>query len=75
MSQEPEDDDLLPEYDLSSGERGKYFQRYQHGPSAIPGDLPEPDSAGDGDVPRPGSDQRTWTSLKGSYTGTPKPRK
>jgi hypothetical protein len=31
MSQEPEDDDLEPEYDFSGAVRGKYYQRYQQG--------------------------------------------
>ncbi len=29
MSQEPEDDDLEPEYDFSEAERGKYYPRSQ----------------------------------------------
>jgi hypothetical protein len=29
MSQEPEDDDLLPEYDFTGGIRGKYYEQYQ----------------------------------------------
>jgi hypothetical protein len=29
MSQEPEDDDLEPEYDFEGAVRGKYYQRYQ----------------------------------------------
>ena len=29
--QEPEDDELLPEYDFSQGVRGKHFREYQQG--------------------------------------------
>ena len=35
MSQEPEDDDLEPEYDFSGGVRGKYYQRYQQGTNVV----------------------------------------
>lgn len=42
MSQEPEDDDLLPEYDFSSGVRGKYYERYQQGTNVV---LLDPDVA------------------------------
>lgn len=31
MNQEPEDDDLEPEYDFSAAERGKYYPRSQEG--------------------------------------------
>ncbi len=34
MNQEPEDDDLEPEYDFSGAVRGKYYQRYQQGTKA-----------------------------------------
>jgi len=42
MSQEPEDDDLLPEYDFSGAVRGKYFERYRQGTNVV---LLEPDVA------------------------------
>ena len=42
MSQEPEDDDLQPEYDFSHAVRGKYYQRYQEGSNVI---LLDPDVA------------------------------
>ena len=42
MSQEPEDDDLLPEYDFSGAERGKYYERYRQGTNVV---LLEPDVA------------------------------
>ncbi len=35
MSQEPEDNDLEPEYDFSGAVRGKYYQRYQQGTNVI----------------------------------------
>jgi hypothetical protein len=35
MSQEPEDDDLAPEYDFSGAVRGKYYQRYQQGTNVV----------------------------------------
>ncbi len=35
MSQEPEDDDLEPEYDFSRAVRGKYYQRYQQGTNVV----------------------------------------
>ena len=41
MSQEPEDDDLEPEYDFSGAERGKYCQRYQQGTNGVPLDSEE----------------------------------
>jgi len=36
------DTDMLPEYDFSSGVRGKYFDRYQQGTNLV---LLEPDIA------------------------------
>ena len=42
MSQEPEDDDLEPEYDFSGAVRGKYYQRYQQGRNVV---LLDPDVA------------------------------
>jgi hypothetical protein len=42
MSQEPEDDDLLPEYDFSGAVRGKHYERYQQGTNVI---LLDPDVA------------------------------
>lgn len=42
MSQEPEDDDLLPEYDFSGAERGRYYERYRQGSNVV---LLEPDVA------------------------------
>lgn len=42
MSQEPEDDDLEPEYDFSGAVRGKYYQRYQEGTNVV---LLDPDVA------------------------------
>ena len=42
MNQEPEDDDLLPEYDFSGAVRGKYYERYQQGTNVV---LLEPDVA------------------------------
>ena len=42
MSQEPEDDDLLPEYDFSGTERGRYYERYGQGTNVV---LLEPDVA------------------------------
>jgi hypothetical protein len=35
MSQEPEDDDLEPEYDFSGTVRGKYYQGYQQGAKVV----------------------------------------
>ncbi len=35
MNQEPEDDDLLPEYDFSGAVRGKYYERYRQGTNVI----------------------------------------
>jgi hypothetical protein len=37
-----EDDDMLPEYDLSGGVRGKYVDRYRQGTNVI---LLDPDVA------------------------------
>jgi hypothetical protein len=42
MNHESEDDDLLPEYDFSKAERGKYFKRYQQGTNVV---FLEPDVA------------------------------
>jgi hypothetical protein len=42
MSQEPEDDDLLPEYDFTGGVRGKYYERYKQGTNVV---LLDPDVA------------------------------
>ena len=42
MSQEPEDDDLEPEYDFTGTVRGKYFERYQQGSNVV---LLDPDVA------------------------------
>lgn len=42
MNQEPEDDDLLPEYDFTGAVRGKYYERYRQGTNVV---LLEPDVA------------------------------
>lgn len=42
MSQQPEDDDLLPEYDFTGAVRGKYYERYRQGTNVV---LLEPDVA------------------------------
>ncbi len=42
MSQEREQDDLLPEYDFSGAVRGKYYERYRQGTNVV---LLEPDVA------------------------------
>jgi hypothetical protein len=42
MSREPEDDDLLPEYDFSNAVRGKYYEGYRQGTNVI---LLDPDVA------------------------------
>ena len=42
MSQEPEDDDLEPEYDFTGAVRGKYYERYQQGSNVV---LLDPDVA------------------------------
>jgi len=38
----PDDDDMLPEYDLTGGVRGKYVERYQQGTNVV---LLDPDVA------------------------------
>jgi len=38
----PEDDDMLPEYDLTGGVRGKYVERYRQGTNVV---LLDPDLA------------------------------
>ncbi|HOD82902.1 MAG: hypothetical protein BWX88_04378 [Planctomycetes bacterium ADurb.Bin126] len=40
MKKKPEDDDMLPEYDLSGGVRGKYAARYAEGTNVV---LLDPD--------------------------------
>jgi hypothetical protein len=35
VSQEPEEDDLEPEYDFSGAVRGKYYERYQQGTNVV----------------------------------------
>lgn len=42
MSQEPEEDDLEPEYDFTGAVRGKYYERYQQGTNVV---LLDPDVA------------------------------
>ena len=42
MNQEPEDDDLEPEYDFSWAARGKYYERYQRDSNVV---LLDPDVA------------------------------
>ena len=42
MNQEPEEDDLLPEYEFTGAVRGKYYERYQQGTNVV---LLEPDVA------------------------------
>ncbi len=42
MNQEPEDDDLEPEYDFTGAVRGKYYERYQQGSNVV---LLDPDVA------------------------------
>jgi hypothetical protein len=42
MNQEPEDDDLEPEYDFTGAVRGKYYERYQQGTNVV---LLDPDVA------------------------------
>lgn len=39
MSENPENDDLEPEYDFSGAVRGKYYQRYRQGTNVILLDL------------------------------------
>jgi hypothetical protein len=38
----PDDDEMRPEYDLSGGVRGKYYERYRQGTNVV---LLEPDVA------------------------------
>ena len=38
----PDDDDMLPEYDLTGGVRGKYVERYRQGTNVV---LLDPDVA------------------------------
>ena len=38
----PDDDDMLPEYDLTGGIRGKYVERYRDGTNVV---LLDPDLA------------------------------
>lgn len=40
MNQEPEDNDLEPEYDFSGAVRGRYYQRYQQSTNVV---LLDPD--------------------------------
>jgi hypothetical protein len=42
MNQEPEEDDLEPEYDFTGAVRGKYYERYQQGSNVV---LLDPDVA------------------------------
>jgi hypothetical protein len=35
MNQEREDDEMLPEYDFSGAERGKYYERYREGTNVV----------------------------------------
>ena len=42
MKPDDEDDELLPEYDLTGGVRGKYVQRYREGTNVV---LLDPDVA------------------------------
>jgi hypothetical protein len=42
MTLEPEDDDLLPEYDFSGAVRGKYYEPYREGTNVV---LLDPDVA------------------------------
>jgi hypothetical protein len=42
MNQEPEDDDLEPEYDFTGAVRGKYYESYQQGTNVV---LLDPDVA------------------------------
>ena len=42
MNQDPEDDDLLPEYDFSNAVRGKYYEKYHQGTNVV---LLDPDVA------------------------------
>ena len=42
LSDEPDEPDMRPEYDLRGGVRGKYYQRYRQGANVV---LLEPDVA------------------------------
>ena len=42
MKPDDEDDELLPEYDLTGGMRGKYVERYREGTNVV---LLDPDVA------------------------------
>jgi hypothetical protein len=42
MKPDGEDDEMLPEYDLSGGVRGKYVERYRQGTNVV---LLDPDVA------------------------------
>lgn len=42
MNQEPEDDDLDPEYDFTGVVRGRYYERYREGSNVV---LLDPDVA------------------------------
>ncbi len=42
MKPDDEDDELLPEYDLTGGVRGKYVERYRQGTNVV---LLDPDVA------------------------------
>ena len=42
MSDEPDEHDMRPEYDLRGGVRGKYYRRYRQGTNVV---LLEPDVA------------------------------
>jgi hypothetical protein len=42
MKDEEDDEDMLPEYDLSGGVRGKYVDRYRQGTNVV---LLDPDVA------------------------------
>jgi hypothetical protein len=42
MKPDAEDEDMLPEYDLTGGVRGKYVERYRQGTNVI---LLDPDVA------------------------------
>ena len=45
-----EDEDMLPEYDLSGGVRGKYVDRYRQGTNVV---LLDPNVAARSPIPRP----------------------
>jgi hypothetical protein len=42
VNQEPEDEDLEPEYEFTGAVRGKYYERYQQGSNVV---LLDPDVA------------------------------